>query len=36
MNYLRPDKYDLMASWPNFHGNNYTASESEQSACFCP
>lgn len=36
MNYLRPDKYDLMATWPNFQGNNYTASELEQAACFCP
>lgn len=34
MNYLRPEKYDLMASWLNFHGKNYTATESEQSVCF--
>lgn len=37
MNYLRPEKYDLMASWLNFHGKNYTATESEQSVFFfCP
>lgn len=34
MNYLRPEKYDLMASWLNFHGKNYTATETEQSVGF--